>query len=336
MSRSHRHTDTHTPHTLGLTYSHTFTCNTYGHTHTYRHTHGPLPTCQPSLCHSSQHTLTKQLFCPAAAFSKLLPVFWPFVSLFTDSLPREPVCSWLSVLFCSSGLSASQLYFNFFPSCCLRWPPEHMTASLPREALLSWDLKIQQVLGVWALSWSHCLASPGPKAWGPLSFFLPICCPLASTCTWPPFSLFASWLQGWTLLSLSLPSDPPPPQGSVGLGSQGKPGWGPASATCWLCGHVSWSFWTSFLLIEWGGDRSLGPVKGGVTQGGVVVMIAVMITANNPQNDGTCPASQGGVNTFFFSPPFTGFEVLWRFPASQLGPNILPLESGVGGLGHSN
>ena len=54
----------------------------------------------------------------------------------------------------------------------------------------------------------------------------------------------------------------------------------------------------------------MGPVKGGVTQGGVVVMIAVMITANNPQNDGTCPASQGGVNTFFFSPPFTGFEVL--------------------------
>ena len=183
---------------------------------TYTATQGPLLTCQPSLCHSSQHTLTKQLFCPAAAFSKPLPVFWPFVSLFTDSLPSEPVCSWLSVLFCSSGLLASQLYSNFFPSCCLRWPPDHMTASLPREALLSWDLKIQQDLGVWALSWSHYLTSPGPKARGPFHLSSPLAAPLLlPALDHPSLCIMAPRLDPGTLLSLS-PVTLPLPRGLWG------------------------------------------------------------------------------------------------------------------------
>jgi len=140
MSHSHRHTHTHThthpTHLVSHTVIHSHVTHMVTLTHTVTHTDlfqpVNLPCVTPANTPSqNNYSVQQQLFQNCFQFSDPLCLF-----LLTHCQGSLFALGSL-FLFCSSGLSASQLYSNFFPSCCLRWPPEHMTASLPREALLS-------------------------------------------------------------------------------------------------------------------------------------------------------------------------------------------------------
>lgn len=185
------------------------------------HTSGPLPG-KPSLPHSGQGTLTSGLFCQAAASSKTASGFRSFVSLLTESLPSEPLFPQLSVLFCSSCVSAAQLYSSSSLPCCLSGPPDHMIAFLPREALLPSCSENKPSSGPW---------EPGlfltPRV--PLSYFLP--CSLLPWDHLPLAILAPVCLRAQVVLDperLCSPAAPGPsalPEGlghEVGLGSQGK------------------------------------------------------------------------------------------------------------------